>query len=552
MSIKLNDTQLVLLSAASQRDDHCLVRPAGPKRAQAQRAVAKLLEAGLLKEIRAKAGAPIWRRDDETGQSYALKLTAAGAKAIAVDEATASESMGEQRANHPISVNPKPEPVSDPAGIDRPNSNVASTPTSPRGGTKIAQVIELLQRGDGATLAELVAATGWLPHTTRAALTGLRKRGYAVGIDRADKVRGSVYRIEPREMEEDSAAPHAEASQTCEAPPDRPGRAANLRTGQGGVMATRRNANGAGEASVPPAPSASARETLDASVARLSGLNTDQLRLQWRNHLGGVAPAHLPRWLLLRVLAYRIQAAAFGDLARAILRRLHEHREEAFESRDARPFATRGPTTREGVGLKSGALLVREWNGRLERVMILDDGCAWNGCVYRSLSQVAKAITGTNWNGHRFFGLKAVRTGASNRKRNVIPRPDSLLDIGVSPTLAGFAPAMPDRSPPLATKESDFGISERIGLASQPAASGRRSPSLAQTSREYHVKHVMIDALEKRLIEALKSVDAHEACRGLRTEFRPFSRVRHLNSPASLSPQNSVSRTTRWRGRSRG
>ena len=229
MSIKLNDTQLVLLSAASQRDDHCLVRPAGPKRAQAQRAVAKLLEAGLLKEIRAKAGAPIWRRDDETGQTYALKLTAAGAKAIAVDEATASESMGEQRANHPISVNPKPEPVSDPAGIDRPNSNVASTPTSPRGGTKIAQVIELLQRGGGATLAELVAATGWLPHTTRAALTGLRKRGYAVGIDRADKVRGSVYRIEPTEME-DSAAPHAEASQTCEAPPDRPGRAANLRT----------------------------------------------------------------------------------------------------------------------------------------------------------------------------------------------------------------------------------------------------------------------------------------------------------------------------------
>ena len=73
--------------------------------------------------------------------------------------------------------------------------------------------------------------------------------------------------------------------------------------------------------------------------------------------------------------------------------------------------------------------------------MILDDGCAWNGCVYRSLSQVAKAITGTNWNGHRFFGLKAVRTG-SNKKRNVTPRPNSLLDIGVSPTLAGFAPSV--------------------------------------------------------------------------------------------------------------
>jgi hypothetical protein len=264
-------------------------------------------------------------------------------------------------------------------------------------------------------------------------------------------------------------------------------------------MATRRNANGAGEASVPPAPSASARETLDASVARLSGLNTDQLRLQWRNHLGGVAPAHLPGWLLLRVLAYRIQAAAFGDLDRAILRRLHEHRDEAFESRDARPFATRGPTTREGVGLKSGALLVRQWNGRLERVMILDDGCAWNGCVYRSLSQVAKAITGTNWNGHRFFGLKAVRTGACNRKRNVTPRPDSLLDIGVSPTLAGFASAMPDRSPPLATKESDSASPNesawrhsceggptvrQIGSRKDPRSDPREFPREAQAVQE--------------------------------------------------------------------
>ena len=207
MSIKLNDTQLVLLSAASQRDDHCLVPPAGPKRGRLQRAVAKLLEAGLLKEIRAKAGAPIWRRDDETGQTYALKLTAAGAKVIAFDETKPSEGEAERRSDHSVvAVDPKPEPGSDPAAaIDKPNSGVARSPTSPRSGTKIAQVIELLQRSDGATLAELVAATGWLPHTTRAALTGLRKRGYAVGIDRADKARGSVYRIDPTEMGDDSA-----------------------------------------------------------------------------------------------------------------------------------------------------------------------------------------------------------------------------------------------------------------------------------------------------------------------------------------------------------
>src|SRR5271166_6050470 len=93
----------------------------------------------------------------------------------------------------------------------------------------------------------------------------------------------------------------------------------------GGVMATRRNANGAGEASVPPAPSSSERETLDASVASLSGLNLDQLRLQWRNHLGGIAPAHLPGWLLMRVLAYRIQATAFDPSWAWLLSRPDDH-----------------------------------------------------------------------------------------------------------------------------------------------------------------------------------------------------------------------------------
>jgi len=68
-------------------------------------------------------------------------------------------------------------------------------PSAPRGGSKLAQVIELLQRNHGATVDELIAATGWLAHTIRAALTGLRKRGYTVAIDRSDDKRGSFYRI---------------------------------------------------------------------------------------------------------------------------------------------------------------------------------------------------------------------------------------------------------------------------------------------------------------------------------------------------------------------
>jgi len=180
-------------------------------------------------------------------------------------------------------------------------------------------------------------------------------------------------------------------------------------------MARRRKATGAGEASGTPAPAPPERGTLDALVVGLSHLNQDQLELQWRNALGGSPPAHLPSRLLMRVLAYRIQAAAFGDLDRAVLRRLREPRDEALESGGARPFATRGPTTGEGLRVRSGALLVREWKGHLERVMALDDSFAWNGGVYPSLSQVAKAITGTNWNGHRFFGLKAVRGGERSK-----------------------------------------------------------------------------------------------------------------------------------------
>jgi Protein of unknown function (DUF3489) len=234
MSIIFTDTQLMLLSAASQRDDHCLVPPTGPKRGQAQKAIVKLLEAGIVKEIKAKTGAPIWRRDDEIRQTYALRLTAAGAKAIAAGEAGPAEGETERRADHSmVSVDPKPEPGSAPATlVDTANGGVASTLECPRRGTKIARVIELLQGNDGATLAELVAATGWLPHTTRAALTGLRKRGYVVGIYRTDKARGSVYRIEPTEMSSDNVARSDQSTPTEQAPPDRPNPAASSRSRQ--------------------------------------------------------------------------------------------------------------------------------------------------------------------------------------------------------------------------------------------------------------------------------------------------------------------------------
>jgi hypothetical protein len=174
-------------------------------------------------------------------------------------------------------------------------------------------------------------------------------------------------------------------------------------------MAQRRHSAEIGEGLSLTASPASEAETLDAMIAGLVDLDADQLRLQWRNHLGGTAPAHLPRWLLLRVLAYRLQAAAFGDVDKATVRIIRASQGAAIDSASGRPFNNRTPRTRDGIGLNSGAQLVREWKGKLERVMVLDKGFAWNGQTFGSLSQVAKAVTGTSWNGHRFFGLRSVK-----------------------------------------------------------------------------------------------------------------------------------------------
>jgi hypothetical protein len=162
------------------------------------------------------------------------------------------------------------------------------------------------------------------------------------------------------------------------------------------------------------APTSGASLPLDASllsiVANFEGLDLDGLRRQWRAHLGGEPPAHLSRWLLMKVLAYRLQSDALGDLDKSIRRILRSGKEDGVGA----PFDRRAPQTRAGLGLRTGALLVREWNCRLERVMILEEGFAWNGQTFGSLSQIAKAMTGTNWNGHRFFGLRQGKTAPAD------------------------------------------------------------------------------------------------------------------------------------------
>jgi hypothetical protein len=204
MSIKLTDTQLMMLSAAATREDRCLTLSPSLRGAQVRKTGEKLIKGGLVREVKANPSSPVWRRDDEAGLAYALKLTAAGAKAIAVDESEAENETSREGA-----AGAKAKPLADPVGspanahvLDAemaPRQITATTPTDQlRPGSKIAAVIAMLGRETGATIEELSSAMGWLPHTTRATLTGLRRRRYVFAIDRSDRQRGSIYRIEAK------------------------------------------------------------------------------------------------------------------------------------------------------------------------------------------------------------------------------------------------------------------------------------------------------------------------------------------------------------------
>ena len=143
-------------------------------------------------------------------------------------------------------------------------------------------------------------------------------------------------------------------------------------------------------------------ESIEIEVAHLRGLALKPLRLRWQAVTGRAAPSHLPRHLLIPMLAYRIQADAFGDLDAASLQLL---KTAASSSSDLSALIDR--IDQRNQDLLLGTILTREWNGHTHRVMVVADGFAWEGQTYDSLSSVALAITGTKWNGPRFFGLRA-------------------------------------------------------------------------------------------------------------------------------------------------
>jgi hypothetical protein len=147
----------------------------------------------------------------------------------------------------------------------------------------------------------------------------------------------------------------------------------------------------------------STKASIGDEIAHLRGLDLKALRSRWHGVFQRPPPEHLTRHLLFAIIAYRIQADRFGDLdhdSRQVLDRT------VSEETGAAATARLVSFDQKRTELSPGTLLVREWDRQSQRVMVMADGFAWNGQTYESLSKVAFAITGTKWNGPRFFGLR--------------------------------------------------------------------------------------------------------------------------------------------------
>jgi len=149
-----------------------------------------------------------------------------------------------------------------------------------------------------------------------------------------------------------------------------------------------------------------AESAVEAEIARLRGLDVKALRARWRTSFRQDAPPHLARHLLLAMIAYRLQAEAMRDLDAETVRFLKKI--NLAPSKQAAVPLTKDFEQRTR-GLSSGTVLTREWGGQHHKVTVLDGGFVWAGRTYNSLSEIAKAITGTKWNGPRFFGLRGTQ-----------------------------------------------------------------------------------------------------------------------------------------------
>jgi hypothetical protein len=149
------------------------------------------------------------------------------------------------------------------------------------------------------------------------------------------------------------------------------------------------------------------------ALSRLPKLDIRELREEWRRLYKADASPHLSRELLIRAVAYRMQEVALGGLRPEPQRQLRQIAQQ-LKHAGAVPIRLRSQ-------LKSGTRLMREWQGRTYEVVVLDDGSSWQGTRCKSLSAIARKITGTAWSGPLFFGLKQNRSASRRSSQAPLP-----------------------------------------------------------------------------------------------------------------------------------
>lgn len=154
------------------------------------------------------------------------------------------------------------------------------------------------------------------------------------------------------------------------------------------------------------------------ALSRLPELDLHELREEWRVLYKTDISPHLSRELLIRAVAYRMQEVALGGLRPEPQRQLRQTAQELKQ--------TGAAAERFRPRLKPGSRLMREWQGRTYEVVILEDGFSWQGTHYRSLSAIARKITGTAWSGPLFFGLKRNRSASRRLLSGLVPAHDPM------------------------------------------------------------------------------------------------------------------------------
>ena len=146
-------------------------------------------------------------------------------------------------------------------------------------------------------------------------------------------------------------------------------------------------------------------ERLEVEIAALPKMNLAQLQAKWRRDLKQSPPPHVRKQLLVPLLAYKLQEQAYGGLKPEVKRRLRE----LAAGFNRNPRRAGGKFT-DSIRIKPGTRLIRQWEGKTHQVTVGDSGFEYNGELYKSLSVIARLITGTRWSGPLFFGLKGHRS----------------------------------------------------------------------------------------------------------------------------------------------